>query len=94
MEVKDIVKMALNSEYEKVISEIKKLPPSAVNDFIDEIQDKGKDFVDDFFLLLTDDQRKEWRWLESAERERDYIMSIPYEDITDEDLENLKCCDI
>lgn len=94
MKVKDIVKIALNGEYEKAINEIKKSPPSTVNDFIDEIQDEGNDFVDDFFLLLTDAQRKEWNWLASAERERDYILSIPDKDLTDEDLENLKCCDV
>ena len=36
---------------------------------------------------------KTWNWLSSAERQREYIMSIPEQDLTQQDFADLKGTD-
>lgn len=93
MKIIEIVKLALGGKYDKVLDEIKELPPKAIGEFIDEIQKEGKDFINDFLMHLSDDQLKTWRWLSSAEREHEYILSIPDEELTQQDLADLKGTD-
>lgn len=93
VKMSEIVNLALDGEYDEVISQVKELPPKAVGEFIDGIQDKGKDFITYFLMHLSDDQLKTWHWLSSAEREREYIMSIPEQDLTQQDLADLKGTD-
>lgn len=93
MKVSEIVKLAVNGEYDKVITEIKELPPKAIGEFIDVMQNEGKDFITDFLMYLSDDQLKTWNWLSSAERQREYIMSIPEQDLTQQDFADLKGTD-
>ena len=93
IKMSEIIELALDGEYDEVISQIKELPPKAVGEFIDGIQDKGKDFITYFLMHLSDDQLKTWHWLSSAEREREYIMSIPEQDLTQQDLADLKGTD-
>lgn len=93
MKMSKIVKFALNGEYDEVISQIKELPPKSVGEFIDAIQDEGKDFIEDFLIHLSEEQLKTWHWLSSAEREREYIMSIPEQDLTQQDLADLRGTD-
>ena len=41
MKMSEIVKLALDGKYDEAISQIKELPPRAVGEFIDGVQDKG-----------------------------------------------------
>ena len=93
IKMSEIIELALDGEYDEVISQIKELPPKAVGEFIDGIQDKGKDFITYFLMHLSDEQLKTWHWLSSAEREREYIMSIPEQELTQQDLADLKGTD-
>ena len=66
MKVSEIVKLAVNGEYDKVITKIKELPPKAIGEFIDVMQNEGKDFITDFLMHLSDDQLKIWNFAKSA----------------------------
>lgn len=93
MKMSEIVKLALDGKYDEAISQIKELPPRAVGEFIDGVQDKGGDFVEDFLMHLSDEQLKTWRWLESSKRESEYFLSLPYESLTEQDLADLRATD-
>lgn len=93
MKMTEIVNLAINGEYDKVIKKIKNLPPKATGEFIDAIQEEGKDFINDFLIHLSDDQLKMWNWLVSAKREQEYIISIPEKDLTEKDFADLKGTD-
>jgi hypothetical protein len=93
MQITEIVNLVIDGKYDKGIKEIKNLPPRAIYEFIDELQKKGKDFVDDFLIHLSDDQYKEWKWLASSKRVQEYIMSIPEKDLTEQDFADLKSTD-
>jgi F0F1-type ATP synthase delta subunit len=93
MEMKDIVQLVVQNKFERVLKELKKLHPEKVNEFILALQNEGKDFIDDFLRLLSDNQRKEWNWLASAKREREYLLSIPDDKMTEQDIMELKSCD-
>lgn len=91
MKIKDIVQLAVQGKFEQVLKELGKLHPEKASEFITELQEEKKDFIDDFLMLLSDDQRKEWNWLVSAERERKYLLSMSK--LTEQDMMNLKSCD-
>lgn len=93
MKMSDVIKLTLDHKYDEVLVKIKELPPRAIYEFIEEFEDGGKDFVEDFLIHLSKDQLKTWHWLSSAEREREYIMSIPEQDLTQQDLADLRGTD-
>ena len=93
MEIANIVQLAVQGMIEQSLNELSKLHPRKISEFIVAFQNGQKDFVDDFLMLLSDDQRKEWNWLASSERERKYFLSIPDDQLTEQDWFDFKGCD-
>ena len=60
-----------------------------LNDSFGGEQDKW----DEYYDSLTDEQRKRLHWLSSSEREKEYLLSLPEEDMTEQNWNDLKSCD-
>ena len=91
VKIENIVQLGIQGEVQLVLKELGKLHPEKTSEFITELQTENKDFINDFYVLLSDNQKKEWNWLVSAERERKYLLSK--EKLTEQDMMYLKCCD-
>lgn len=93
MEIGNIVQLAVQGKFEQSLIELSKQHPRKANEFVILFQNEQKDFVDDFLMLLSDDQRKEWDWLASSEREQKYFLSIPDDQLIKQDWFDFRSCD-
>lgn len=93
MDLKEIIDMAVDQKYDELIEELEKLPPRSFTAFYKAFSDTGKDLYYDLEEKLTEEQRKKFRWLGSSEREREYLLSIPEGEMTEQDWFDLKTTD-
>lgn len=99
-----IYDLAISRKYDEMMDELEKLPRRAVDALIKKmILGKGEDYTDVFFnetmfgygdkREVSEEQVKRWKWLNSTQREREYLMSINEEDMTDQDWADLRATD-
>lgn len=93
MTTKQLYEQAINKNYDLVLNELEKLPPRAINEFAEEFRKHKKEAGSDFLDQLSDEQYDRFRELSSTQRERDYFMSIPDEEMTDQDWADLRATD-
>lgn len=96
--VKNAVEYAKRENFTAVLEELEKLPPKAVNDFcemyLEWLQHFVKDAdISDLYEKMNDTEIEKFKYLMSSERERKYLMTIPEEEMTDQDWLNLRSCD-
>ena len=90
MTLDELVKLANAGAYDELLGALEKLPPRMMVRFGRAFAAQGKDTYDDLIVYFTDEQRKRLKWLDSSEREREYLMAIPDEEMTDEDWFDLR----
>ena len=99
-----IYELAIGKKYDEMMDELEKLPRRAVDVLIRKmIAEKGEDYTDKFFYDTMEgfgeendvsiEQLERWKWLNSTQREREYLMSISEEDMTDQDWFDLRATD-
>ena len=99
-----IYDLAIGKKYDEMMDELEKLPRRAVDVLIRKmIAEKGEDYTDKFFYDTMEgfgeendvsiEQIERWNWLNSSQREREYLMSINEEDMTDQDWSDLRATD-
>lgn len=93
MSIEEITTNALNGEYDLAIEELRKLSPDKMNDFYICIKSQKRDLFDDFLDKLSEEQYKKFKYLESSERQRKYLLSKPYEELSEQELADLRACD-
>ncbi len=93
MEMEEIVNLALNKKYDEAFSELEKLPPRAMNEFADRMNAKDEYALDNLYMHLSKEQNEKFHWLSSSRRVTKYILSIPEEEMTDQDWADLRAAD-
>ncbi len=96
--VKTAVEYAKRENFSASLEEMEKLPPRAMNDFcrmyLDWLQKSVENAdISDLYNKMSDDEVEKFKYLGSSERERKYLMSIPEEEMIDQDWMDLKSCD-
>ncbi len=93
MEMEEIVNLALNGKYDEAFSELEKLPPRAMHEFWAGVNANEQDVIDDFYMHMSKEQGDKLSWLCSSRRITKYILSIPEEEMTDQDWADLRAAD-
>ena len=93
MTISELYEMAISKDFDAVLSGLEKMTPYALNDFAEEFKKHGKSAGDDFLDHLSDEQYKRFKYLDSSERRREYIMQIPDEKMTERDWTELRATD-
>lgn len=94
MYVTEIFELVIKKDYDLVLTELEKLHPRSILEFVNTFARHGKDAYDDFVELLNEEQRKKFKWLGSSEREKQYLLTIAEQrEMTEQEWHELKACD-
>lgn len=93
-----VEKMSINElyekgEYVKVLEALEKLPPRDFKELFISLVNTYEDVFEVLNMNLSEEQWKKLLWLDSSEREREYLLSIPEEEMTEQDWNDLRACD-
>ena len=84
-------------KYDELLTYFESLPPREFSDsFIlleNTEQKKGVNVIEVLYSEWTEEQWKLFRWLDSSDRMRKYILAKKEEDLTDQDIFDLRACD-
>lgn len=94
MTIDVLVQLIAEKKYDEWLDALEKEAPRAINQCLDEAAKKGLDIGDFTEQICDNDERyKRLRWLGSTQREREYFMSIPDEEMTHQDWLDFRACD-
>lgn len=93
MTASELYAMVMKKEYNAVLDELERLPPSVLNEFAEEFIKHNQNAGDDFIDRLSDEQYERFKYLGSSERQRKYFMRIPDDKMTEKDWAELRATD-
>lgn len=89
-----LVQLIAENKYDEWLDALENEPPRVVLDSIHAAAEKGIDTLSFTEILQEDKERyKRLCWLVSTEREREYFMAIPDEEMTDQDWFDFRATD-
>ena len=96
--VENAVEYAKRENFSAALTELEKLPPKALNYFCEAYFEWLQNFIkdadiSDLYEKMTDTEIEKFKYLMSSEREREFLLNIPEEEMTDQDWLNLRSCD-
>ena len=84
-------------KYDELLTYFESLPPREFSDrfiLLENIeQKKGVNVIEILYSEWTEEQWKLFDWLDSSDRMRKYILAKKEEDLTDQDIFDLRACD-
>lgn len=94
MTIDVLVQLIAKKKYDEWLDALEKEPPRAIQQSINAAAEKGIDTLSFTEQILDNEERyKRIRWLGSTQREREYFMSIPDEEMTHQDWLDFRACD-
>lgn len=93
MDIEKLFELADAGSYDELMDALEAMPPRMLMRFAESFEKKGKNIFEDLIDDFTEAQKERMHWLGSSEREREYLMSIPDEEMTDEDWFDLRATD-
>lgn len=95
--INQALKLAKSKEYVEMLSVLETLSPSDFRKFCAELfgeEAADADYYEEIRMALTGEQFKRFKWLDSSEREVQYILEKAQQgEFTEEDNRNLRACD-